>query len=139
MNHKRLLLTVVSTGILAVLTACGEGGPPATTREPPPGGSTPTSVNDLTALQQMEIAFNGNRAVSEIQPVLDRALLLYGLPITEENYSRAGSTLVALRKEHGPSEMDILDYMIRSHMPGVEISFPEAAAFSVIFLAVSDQ
>ena len=41
----------------------------------------------------------GTQPVSEIQPVLDRALRLYGMPITEENYSRAGSVLVALRKE----------------------------------------
>ena len=87
----------------------------------------------------MEIAFEGSPTVSEIQGALDRAMLLYGVPLTEENYSRAGSTLVALRKEIGPSEMDILDYMIRSHVVGVNISFPESAGMSAAFLAAGDQ
>ena len=61
-------------------------------------------------------------------------LRLYGLPITEENYSRAGSVLVALRKEFDPSEMDILDCVIRSHVPGAGMSFPDSAALCAVGL-----
>jgi hypothetical protein len=44
-----------------------------------------------------------------------------------------------MRKESGFSEMEILDYMIRSHVPGVNISFPEAAAFASTFLQTGDR
>ena len=87
------------------------------------------------ALEQMEVAFIGNPRQAEIQARLDRALNLYNTPISEENYSRAGSALVTLRREIGPSEMDILDYMIRSHVPGVNMSFPNAAGISAAALA----
>lgn len=86
-------------------------------------------------LSQMELAFEGDFSRSQIKARLDRAMQLYKLPITSENYSRAGSTLVALRKHIGPREMDILDYMIRSHVAGVNMSFPDAAGLSAAFLA----
>ena len=92
-------------------------------------------VRQSTSLKQMSVAFEGNWTVSKIKPVLERAMKLYGVAITEENRSRAGSTLVALRKEYGPSEMEILGYMIRSHVPGDSISFPDGTAMSTLFLA----
>ncbi len=90
-------------------------------------------------LEQMEIAFEGNYSKDQIKARLDRAMDLYGVAKTAENYSRAGSVLVALRKEIGPREMDILDHMIRSYVPGVAIDFPKAAGLSAAFLAVGDR
>jgi hypothetical protein len=87
----------------------------------------------------MVIAFQGGHSRAEIQSRLDKAMQLYGLAITPENYSRAGSALVTLRKEVGPSEMEILSYMIRSHVPGVAIGFPEMAAISAVALASGDR
>lgn len=87
------------------------------------------------ALGMMEVAFEGNYTRADIKPVLDQAMTLYGVPITEENYSRAASSLIALRQENGVDEMDILSYMIRSHVPGVKLTFPEAAAISAVFLS----
>lgn len=87
----------------------------------------------------MEAAFVGGYSVRQIEARLERAMALYGLANTEDNRSRAGSVLVALRREYGPSEMEILDYMIRSHVPGVNVSFPEGAALSVTFLVAGDQ
>lgn len=95
-------------------------------------GSEPTIPKD--ALSIMEIAFQGNPPKEQIRERLDLALRLYNTPITEENYSRAASTLVALRKETSVEEMRILDYMIRSNVPGVNISFPEAAGLAAAFL-----
>jgi hypothetical protein len=46
---------------------------------------------------------------------------------------------VALRKSNGVQEMAILDYMIRSHVPGVTLTFPEAAALSAVFLKNGDR
>jgi hypothetical protein len=97
------------------------------------------SVNEMTALQQMAIAFEGGYTSQRIKPVMDKALDTYGVPINEENYSRAASTLIVLRKEHGAKEMDILDYMIRSYVPGVNVQFPEAAALSSVFLASGEE
>lgn len=85
-------------------------------------------------LNQMEIAFEGNYTRLQIKQRVEEAMDLYNVPKTQENYSRVGSVLVVLRKETGQREMDIIDYMIRSHVPDVVISFPDAAAISATFL-----
>lgn len=90
-------------------------------------------------LAQMEIVFKGNYSKAQIKERIDKAMKLYNVPLTNEYYSRAGSVLVTLRKEFGPSEMDILSYMIRSYVPGVAIEFPEAAVLSTSFLAAGDK
>ena len=93
--------------------------------------------SDPLALAQA--AFVGNHSRDQIKLRLDRALTLYGMPITDDNYSRAASSLVALRRENGVAEMAVLDYMIRSHVPGVAISFPQGAAMASVFLAAGDK
>lgn len=97
-----------------------------------------STVEDMTALEQMEIAFEGNPSQSQIKSKLDRAMDLYGLTKNESNYSRAGSVLVALSNRQGVSEMDILDLMICSHVEGVNMDFPGAAALAVTFLVAGD-
>ena len=89
-------------------------------------------------LDQMVIAFNDSYSRTQIKEQLDRAIELCNLSRTQENYSRAGSALVALRKETGQKEMDILDYMIRSHVPGVIMDFPSAAGLAASFLSSGD-
>ena len=89
-------------------------------------------------IEQMEIAFEDNYSKSQIKERLDNAMELYNLPRTKENYSRAGSVLVVLRKEYGHSEMEILSYMIRSQVPGMKIDFPSGAAIAATFLSAGD-
>lgn len=60
------------------------------------------------ALEMMEVVFVGNYNQQEIKAALDSAFALYSVSITENNYMRTSDALVALRKEIGPSEMDIL-------------------------------
>ena len=93
----------------------------------------------MDALGKMELAFVGGHTRGQIKRQMDRAMRLYGLPITEENYSRAGSALVALRKQNGTAEMEILEHMIRSHVPGAKLTFPTAAAISSVFLVAGDR
>ena len=52
---------------------------------------------------------------------------------------RPVSLSIALRRENGVSEMDILSHMIRSHVPGVNVNFPEMAALSAVFLVAGDR
>ena len=104
--------------------------PEPTDTQPPP---------ERDALGLMEVAFEGNYTREQIKPVIDQAMTLYGVLITEENYSRAASVLVVMRQENGVNEMDILSYMIRSHVPGVNLTFPESAAISAVFLAAGDE
>ena len=56
-----------------------------------------TSVAEMDSLAKMKVAFVGGRTREQIQRQMDRAMRLYGLPTTEENYSRAGSVLVTMR------------------------------------------
>lgn len=91
----------------------------------------------------MVLAFEGGYSRAQIKASLDEAMKLYELPPTNENYSRAGSALVSLRKfaqDRGCmfkcNEMTILDYMIRSHVPGAAMSFPDAAGIATTALIV---
>ena len=98
------------------------------------------AIHESEALEMMEVAFDGHPSRARIKTRLDLALTQSGHPLTEENYSRAGSVLVALRKRNtGLTEMAILDYMIRSHVPGPTMSFAERAGLSAAFMAVGDR
>jgi hypothetical protein len=133
-------LALAPTSSPAERAAITAQDPPAdpTTQPAEAPVSSRSSVDDMTAIEQAEIAFDGNPSQREIKRQLDRAMTLYELEITEENYSRAASVLVVMRKNNGVSEMEILDHMIRSHVPGVNIAFPEAAAISAVFLKHGD-
>lgn len=103
--------------------------------EPTPRtGSSSSDAPPDHPLDQMVLAFEGNHSRAEIKDRMDEAMGLYGVALTEENYSRAGSTVVSLRREYGPSEMEILDYMIRSHAPGVNMEFPSMAGIAAAAL-----
>ncbi|HEX2207571.1 MAG TPA: hypothetical protein VHG93_07795 [Longimicrobium sp.] len=129
--HTRSILQMM---VLSALVLGCEFGNRAPTDE---RATSPSDFPD-DALDQAVLAFVGNPARTEIKSRMDVALRLYGLQPTEENYSRAGSVLVTLRKQNGTPEMAILDYMIRSHVDGVNLSFPEGAAIASVFLATGD-
>jgi hypothetical protein len=93
----------------------------------------------MPAIQQASLAFDGGHNAREIQAKMDEAFTLYGLEKTNDNYSRAGSVLVTMRRTHGIPEMQILDHMIRSHVPGVNVTFPQAAALSAVALRSGDR
>lgn len=87
-----------------------------------------TTARHNGALAQMHYSFAGHPAQSTIKARLDRAFVIYGLAPTEENYSRAGGALLALRQEFGVDEMALLEHMIAKRWQG--LSFPHAAARS---------
>lgn len=109
------------------------------TSTPRPPASASTAVASMSALEQMELAFSGNPRQSVIKPKIDRAMRLYGLQLTEDNYSRAGSVLVTMRQQNSVDELDILDYMICAHASGVNMTFPEMAALSAVALRTGDR
>jgi hypothetical protein len=86
-------------------------------------------------LDKMVVAYKGNHSRSTIQARMDEVMTMYGLSISEEEYTRAGSVLVSLRKKFGPHEMEILTCMKAAHNSNVKSSFPEMAAVCVASLA----
>lgn len=62
-------------------------------------------------LDQMSISFAGSPSRQSIKTALDPVLRAYGLTIDDDGYSKAGSVLVALNKELGVGEMDIVACM----------------------------
>jgi hypothetical protein len=121
-----------------------EVAPPTSEATEPPAATIrptvrPAATRTSDALSQMEIAFVGTPRQSEIKAKLDAALAMYGLQPTEDNYSRAGSTLVALRisaTERGCdacTEIAILGQMLRDGaLPGAD--FPDHAAYAATLL-----
>lgn len=104
-------------------------------------GSGPSS----DPLEQASVAFEGRPARAEVQGQLDRALDMFDLARTDENYSRAGSVLVTMRQRafdrgcRSCTEMAILDHMIRSRAQVVGMEFSEAAAWSTEFMIAGDR
>src|SRR6266567_3847305 len=83
-----------------------------------PSQSQPTPGSAITAIAkignlatdpvaQMSFEFDGNPSKEDIREKVDKALAMYHLEANDQNRSSAGRTLVALRKEHGHSEMSI--------------------------------
>jgi hypothetical protein len=101
---------------------------PAASQQGGPGYvATMAKMGNLATdpIAQMSFEFEGNPPKEQIQPQVDKVLALYGLEVTNENRSNAGRVLVALRKEHGHSEMSILEKMVNSPVEG---KFEDAAA-----------
>lgn len=94
----------------------------------------------MTAMNQMAFVFEGNHTEEAINRRIDRAMEAYGsIPRTEENYSRAASALIALRKLNGTSEVDILDHMLHSVATGVDIPFAKMAGISSLAVLAGDK
>lgn len=89
-----------------------------------------TAVQEMNAIEQMSVAFEGSPSQREIEPLLVKALDATGMADTEENRSRVGSALVSLRKEYNISELDLLRCVPTiSGGPGLPtLEFPTAAA-----------
>ncbi len=92
-------------------------------------------VKDLTPLEQMLITFEGDNKMEDIRNKVIKAMTLYNVELTDENYSRVGSTLVGARKSFGVKEMDILDYMIENYTPNLKVTFPDMVGIATAILA----
>ena len=102
--------------------------------------------NALVQMSQVFVDEDGNQGLlagvtpPKIKLLLDRALQLAGEKVTEDNYSRSGSSLVTLRKNYGVPEMDILGCMVHSwketkfalQLTGKAVTFPSVAAACAI-------
>lgn len=104
---------------------------PDRTEEPDP---TEEPEDEPDALEMMEVAFIGTPSQDEIRDLMEEAFEIYAVEWTEENLSRAASSLVALRQEaeaagnNQVTEMAILEAMVADGgLPGM--SFPEAAGW----------
>ena len=75
------------------------------------------------------------KAAQEINDLLDRAMILYDLDPTAATRVQAKKILGKLYDQFGIRITDILDEMIRAHVPGLDINFEEAATMSASFLA----
>lgn len=109
---------------------------PTATPQAQPTKQDKSSSKNVSALDQMAVVFEGKPSKEEIKVKLDQAIKLYGLEITEDNYNRAGSALVSLRKasKAGVTEMEILDYMIRSYADNAKMSFADMAGLAATML-----
>lgn len=123
-NTTRFLILALA---LAVLAGCGSSEP---AKKAEPQGGLVTAAAKMANLAtdpfaQMSFEFEGNPPKEQLQEKVDKVLMMYSLEANNDNRSMAGRTLVALRKEHGHSEMSILDKMLSSPAEG---KFEEAAA-----------
>lgn len=87
---------------------------------------------DVPALDKMEAVFQGGYSKEQIEPVLRRALKMFGSPINDTEMMRFGSVLVTMRKENNVEEMEILRCVLAMAPQGMD--FPSAAALCVVTL-----
>jgi hypothetical protein len=107
---------------------------PTPTKPPQKINMQQNNKTDMDALTIMEKVFVGNYTKFLIKSRLDKVLKLYDLPINEDYYHRFGSALVALRKDSGVPEMDILYCMIRTYTTEMNFDFAESAAMCTLIL-----
>jgi hypothetical protein len=93
-------------------------------------GCDATGRDDLHPLDQMSITFDGSPSRADIQSVLDPVMQAYSTPVTEDNYSRAGSVLVKLKQDVGIPEMEVLDCMSRQRGRWGPRGFAEGAGYA---------
>jgi hypothetical protein len=104
---------------------------------------TPTERRQ-SALDQMELVFEGNYSKDEIKAALDDSFRQLGMKRNESNYRHAGDVLVALSNydmEKGCdtcTEMAILDYMNRNYLPSMGKNWRKYAAFASSFLLAEE-
>jgi hypothetical protein len=111
-------------GLGLLLTSCSKEEPAT---------QTPSAVAGLAKMgslavdpfAQMALAFEGNPSPDEIRAKIDPVLKMYGVELTNANFSLAGKTLTTLRKEQGHSEMAILEKMLEAPTNGEK--FDDAA------------
>lgn len=126
--------SVVGSFVIAAFVASCGGGKPAAPAGTPKETSAGSAVSAMAKMgnlatdpfAQMSFTFEGNPPAAEIKEKVDKVLAMYGVEVNDQNRSQAGRTLVALRKEHGHSEMAILDKMLSS--PAAGEKFDDAAA-----------
>ena len=124
--------------VATLVMACG-GGRPATAPATPRPTAPPVATAPSDPIAQAELAFIGNPPQSEIRAALDAAFAIYNLESTDENYSRAGSALVALRLDaEGDGHPEVTEMAILAAMTAgggfTGLSFPEAAGFAATAL-----
>lgn len=104
------------------------------------GSGAQAQTDSASALDKMVTVFQGSHSKEDIQSKMDRAFDLYGVPKMENNYNRYGSVLVRLRKEiGGATEMEVLDYVVRSHSPGNSAKLEEMMALGIVALKSGDR
>ena len=119
---RRGQVILIALGLL--LTSCSKEEPAT---------QTPSAVAGLAKMgnlavdpfAQMALAFDGNPSPDEIRAKLDPVLKMYGVELTNANFSLAGKTLTAVRKEQGHNEMAILEKMLQAPTNGEK--FDDAA------------
>jgi hypothetical protein len=122
----RLMIAILLIPALAVgVEGCRSGAPGA-------------AVDELTA------ALEGHYSPEEVEERLERAMVLYEVPASEDARRAAVAILHDMREtalEHGCvacDEMQILDRMIEAHRPGTQVSFEQAARAATAHLLRED-
>ena len=111
---------------LLIFTSCGTGNGDSNSKEVK---NIPSKSEAIAMLQSV---FIGTYSKQEIEENMGAVMTFYKVPITGENYLKAGNTLASLRKssKKGVSEMDIIIHMIKADSGWKNISFDEQASKS---------
>ena len=124
--QRKSRLLILGSALLLV-AACNQSKPAPAAEQ---SNSSIAAIAELGNLAtdpyaQMSFAFDGNPPKELIQEKVDKVMAMYSIEATNPNRSHVGNMLVALRKEHGHSEIEILDKLIEMPANG---EFEQAAA-----------
>lgn len=134
---------VATMAVMLAIFGCSNSDD--STVSPRSSAGTSSQNSQVSTLDKIAVVFKGDFSKAEIKSKLDQAMRLYGVPITDENYNRTSSALLVSRKAaeqegcNDCTEMLILDYMIRSYVPGVDIPFADMVGISKAALVAGDR
>lgn len=117
-KKQPLLILAGAATVIAVALVATSGSDPE-----------PQADDRNDVIDTMSVTFVGYPSPEEIEPLLTAAMSATGTADTADNRSRAGSTLIALRKQNGGTEMDMLRCIPTVSGGALPLSpFPSAAA-----------
>lgn len=122
--HPRLFITLLFTAFMA-------GAIMSSGSKQSSGSAKYSRSANPTALEMMRVAFVGGHSASEIEDQVRRTATVFNLPATDQNFSRMGSALVALRKDTRVPEMELVRCAraMGEEVVGtnIQLDFPSAA------------
>ena len=115
--------------LILFFTSCGGSGDSKSKK-------AKNSPSKKEAYAMLESVFIGTVSQQEIKEKMDAVMTFYKLPLTGDNYLRAGNTLASLRKasNKGVTEMDIVTHMIIADTGWQGVSFDDQAGISAKLL-----
>lgn len=129
-KNKTRKKVIVLYGIIAFISTIGLIVVATPTPNDYNFNTTQQKIEKLNVWDKIIISFEGGYDKKLIKEKMDLAMTLYDVDLTEQNYEKTASALIAMRKEFGVQEMKILEYVILMYSPKIKMTLADAIGYA---------